>query len=215
MNPPETAPSAPVAPLLSARLVELSVAFADKPVRLRDVITALEGRAYALLMVVCALPFIAPVSVPGSSTPLGLIIAVIAFQRALGRMPWLPRRLLDWSLPSGFFGKLVAVTLRIVKTLEKILHPRWLALTAPAWVRGCHLFVIVMASLLLALPILFPFTNMLPGWTIVLLACGLLERDGVVIVAGYFMMIATGAFFALLALGGAGAVQRAWDWLVN
>jgi hypothetical protein len=199
--------------LLSERLVELSVAFADKPARLRDVITALEGRAYALLMVLCALPFVAPVSVPGSSTPLGLIIAVIALQLALGRLPWLPRRFLDWTLPRGFFAKLVAVTLRIVKAIERLLHPRWLALTATAWLRGCHLMMIVLAALLLALPIIFPFTNMLPGWAIVLLACGLLERDGVMIALGYVVLAVTVAFFVGLAIGGTEAVQRGWHWL--
>ena len=209
-----TDPSASAANrLLSERLVELSVSFADKPARLRDVIVALEARAYALLVILCALPFIAPVSVPGSSTPLGLIIAAIALQLALGRLPWLPRRLLDWTLPMGFFSKLVAVTLRIVKAIERVLHPRWPGLTATAWLRGCHLLMIVVAALLLALPIIFPFTNMLPGWTIVLLACGLLERDGVIIVLGYVVLALTVAFFVLLAIGGTEAALRGWQWL--
>jgi hypothetical protein len=210
----ETDPSvSPSEPPLSQRLVGLSVAFANKPARLCDVITALEGRAYALLMILCALPFVPPVSVPGSSTPLGLIVAVIAVQLALGRLPWLPRRVLNWTLPMGFFAKLVAVTLRIVKAIERFLHPRWPALTATAWLRGCHLVMITIAGLLLALPIIFPFTNMLPGWTIVLLACGLLERDGIMIAVGYVVMLLTLAFFIGLAIGGTEAMHKVWAWL--
>lgn len=212
-----TVPSDPLGPgpgrLLSERLVALHHTFADRPARLGDVIAALQERAYALLMILLALPFLPPVSVPGSSTPLGLLIAAIAVQLAAGRLPWLPQRFLNWSLPPGFFSKLVNVTLRLVKAIEKVLHPRWLALTANAWWRGCHLIMIVVAALLLALPVIFPFTNMLPGWTIMLLACGLLERDGVVIVAGYAMLVVTTVFFALLALGGTEAFHRLWAWL--
>jgi hypothetical protein len=201
--------------LLSEQLAILRATFADQRPTLREVIVALEGRAYALLMILFALPFAAPVSVPGSSTPLGLAIAVIAAQLAFGRLPWLPRRMLDRRLPPGFFVKLVDVTQRIVRALERVLHPRLPALTSTAVVRALHLLLLTVAALLLALPMPIPLTNTFPGWTILLLACGLLERDGFFIIAGYAMFLATLVFFALLGSGISETLQHTWHWLAG
>jgi len=84
-------------------------------------------------MMLLTLPFLLPVSVPGMSTPFGLAIAVIAVQLALGRLPWLPRWLLDQPLPAGFLIRVVAVPRGAVRMLERLLRPRWAALTGSAW----------------------------------------------------------------------------------
>lgn len=218
MNPALPALSAPpVARLkpLSEQLEELRRKFAVEPATLRDVVTVLEGRAYALLTIIFALPFAPPVSVPGSSTPLGLIIAVIAVQLAFGRLPWLPRRTLDWRLPAGFFTKLIPVTARIVRAIERVLHPRWPRWTNSATLRGFHQLTIAAAALLLALPLLIPFTNMFPGWVILLLACGLLERDGLFILVGHVMFVATVLYFALIGSAVTEALVHTWRWIAG
>ena len=209
-------PAAPLRPkLLSEELQELRRKFAAYPATLQEVMTALEGRAYALLMIIFALPFAPPVSVPGSSTPLGLIIAVVSVQLAFGRLPWLPRRILEWRVPSGFFTKLIPLTERIVLVLERVLHPRWPTWTNTPMVRAVHLLTIVAAALLLALPVLIPFTNMFPGWVILLVACGLLERDGLFILVGYGMFLATVVYFALIGSALTGGLLHTWHWIAG
>lgn len=207
-----TPPSTEAKPL-SEKLAELRQLFAERRASLREVLTALGSRAFTLLIILLALPFVAPVSVPGSSTPLGLLTAGVAVQLAFGRLPWLPRRVLDWRLPAGFFTKLIPVTQRTVAKLEKVLHPRWPQLTAPGSPRAIALLAITLAALLLALPIFVPLTNMAPGWTILLLACGLMERDGVFIALGYLMFLVTGVFFALVGSAATAALERMWHWV--
>lgn len=201
--------------LLSERLEELQRAFADRRATLREVVEALEGRAYLLLVIVFALPFVVPVSVPGSSTPLGLIIAAIAVQLAGGRLPWLPRRLLESRLPAGFFSTLIPGAARVVRRFERVLHPRWPRWTATPARRGVHFLAITLAALLLALPVLIPLTNTLPGWTILLLACGLLERDGVFILAGHLALGVSVVFFGVI--GGAiwSTLEHTWHMLAG
>ena len=75
---PDSPGAGPARLPLSARLEDLRRRFADQPATLREVIALLEGQAYTLLIILLALPFSPPASVPGSSTPLGLIIAVVA-----------------------------------------------------------------------------------------------------------------------------------------
>lgn len=212
--PAAFSPAPPAARPLSVELAQLRAAFAEHPVTTRELIAVLGGRAYALLMILFALPFTVPLSIPGLSTPLGLIIAIIAVQLAFGRLPWLPRRLLDAKLPPKFFAKLVAASARVVRWLEKFLHPRLLALTATGWVRALHLFGICAAALLLALPLPIPFTNTVPGWAILLFACGLMERDGGFVIAGYAVLTATVVFFALLGSAVTESLLHMWHWIV-
>lgn len=213
MNHPPV-PLHPVRPrLLSEQLEDLRKTFEGRSATLHEVVFALQGRAYTLLMIVFALPFILPVSIPGSSILLGVIIAAIALQLAFGRLPWLPRRVLHWQLPNGFFCKVIPVTARVVRKLEKVLHPRWPAWTASASMRGIHLMTIVASGIILALPIFVPFTNVFPGWTVLLLACGLLERDGIFLLCGYLAFLATLVFFLLLATAANEGIQWFTQWM--
>ena len=150
---------------------------------------------------------------PGVSTPFGLAVAVIALQLAFGRLPWLPRRLLDRQLPAGFFTKVIAVTAGAVKFLERALRSRLLGVTGARWLNGLHLCFVVVAGLLLALPMPIPFTNTFPAWTVLLLAAGLMERDGLFVIAGYAVLGATAVFFTLLGGAVTEALLRVWHWL--
>jgi hypothetical protein len=200
---------------LGAELAELQRQFGHRPSTLREIMAALAGRAYELLMMALVLPFLLPVSVPGMSTPLGLVIAGVAAQLALGRLPWLPRRLLDRRLPAGFLEKVIRVTKRIVAYLERVLRPRWPVLTSNRGLVAVHLAMICVAALALALPMPVPLTNTFPGWTILLLAAGVMERDGVCIAAGYAMMLATTVWFFLLGTAIQQTFNAAFPWLAG
>ena len=56
---------------LSEELAELHARAGNRAIPLREVIFVLRQRAYLLLIVMLALPFIQPVPLPGLSTPLG------------------------------------------------------------------------------------------------------------------------------------------------
>ena len=216
MNPTGPSPTLPApARPLSAELAQLRDAFAERPPTLREIIAVLAGRAWELLMILFVLPFLLPVSVPGTSTPLGLTVAVIAAQLAIGRLPWLPRRLLDKELPPGFLGKVLGTTEGVVKFLERALRPRLPAVTGARWLNALHLGVALAAALLLALPLPIPFTNTLPGWTILLLAAGLMERDGVFVLSGYAAMAATIALFVSVGAAVQGTFSAMWLWLAK
>jgi len=215
VNPPHPTPLLHPARPLSVELAQLRDAFAGRPATLREVIGVLAGRAYELLMILFVLPFLLPVSLPGLSTPLGLAVAAIALQLAFGKLPWLPRWLLNKQLPPGFLTKVVSVTEGVVRVLERVLRPRLLALTGARWLCGLHLGVVLFAALLLALPMPIPFTNTFPAWTVLLLAAGLMERDGVVVAAGYGVMIATLAFFYGLQAAISESLSAVWHWLAS
>jgi hypothetical protein len=192
---------------LSEELAGLQAEFAERPVTLREVIMILRGRAYSLLLILLALPFCTPIPLPGLSTALGLVIAIIALRLALGQHPWLPAKLQDRQLPSGFFRKLIAAAAGIIRLLEKFLRPRLAVLTDHGWLRQLHAVMMLLAALALLLPLPIPLTNAFPGWAILLIAGGLIERDGAAIAAGYVVFAAGVLYFIFLG----GATHQLFD----
>jgi hypothetical protein len=198
---------------LSEELADLQQRFAEKPVTLREVIYTLRGRAYTLLLILLALPFLTPLPLPGLSTPFGLAIGFIAMRLSLGQKPWLPMRLQRKELPAGFFSKLFTVAARVIRFLEKFLRPRMPVLTASGVLLRLHAFVILLAALALLLPLPIPFTNSFPAWVILLLAGGLLERDGIFILAGYVVFVLGVLYFVFLGEAATQLVQALVQWL--
>lgn len=187
--------------------------FEVETVTLREVISLLHGRGFVLLLLLLALPFSTPVPLPGLSTPFGLIIALIGARLAWGAKPWLPARLLDTRLPPNVFAKVFAVTRKIILGFERLLRPRLLWVTGSPLREQLHAVPIVLCALLLLLPLPIPFSNTIPAWGIMLTAAGLLERDGLFILAGYVTTLLGVAFFGAIAIFGVEAVDFIWAWL--
>lgn len=189
--------------------------FEVETVTLREVLALLHGRGYVLLIMLLALPFCQPVPLPGLSTPLGFVIALISVRLALGWKPWLPARLLDLRLPPDRFAKIFALTQKIVAWFERFLRPRLLWITATPRLQQLHAVPIVICASLLLVPAPIPFSNVIPAWGILLLAGGMLERDGKFILAGYIASVASVAYFALFGSAIGYALQRAWEYVAD
>jgi hypothetical protein len=221
-SPPEPAPTATsvIVPVdwtrprkLSDELAMILREFEVENVTLREVLGLLHGRGYVLLVMLLALPFCTPVPLPGLSTPFGLIITIIGARLALGAKPWLPSRLLDTRLPPKVFARVFAFTRKIILGFERLLRPRLLWVTSSPRREQLHGVPIVVCALMLLLPLPVPFSNVIPAWGIMLIAGGLLERDGVFIVAGYVASILTIAFFVIIGVFGVEAVDFLWKWI--
>ena len=200
---------------LSDELAMILREFEVETVTLREVLGLLHGRGYVLLLMLLALPFCQPLPLPGLSTPLGLIIAIIGVRLALGHKPWLPQRLLDTRLPPKLFGKVFALTQRIVTWFERFLRPRLLHLTASPRLEQLHAVPIVICALLLLLPLPIPFSNVIPAWGVLLICGGLLERDGKFILGGYVATVASVGYFALFGSAIVVGVEKAYAWFVQ
>jgi hypothetical protein len=181
--------------------------FRDRPATIGAILAAMQGRGFHLLLVLICLPFLTPIPLPGLSTPFGFVVFLIGTRLALGRRPWLPRRLMERELPSGFITKLLGAATRIVRWLEVLLRPRWRFLHEQVLFRRVSGVLIMISGLLLLLPLPVPMSNTLPALTVVLLACAAMERDGLFFVAGCVVFVVAAAFFGALAFGGAHLVE--------
>jgi hypothetical protein len=197
-------------PKFSQELRQLAAKFAARPARVSEILAATQGRGFDLLLLLIALPFLTPVPLPGFSTPFGFVVLVVGARLALGRRPWLPEKLLRRELPARFIARVLAAASRAVRWLEVLLRPR-LDFLHEQWIyRRVAGTLIMLSGLLLLLPLPIPLTNTLPALTVVLLAAGALERDGLFFLAGCVAFAVAAAYFGALALGGAHVLDNLW-----
>ena len=169
-----------------------------------EIEAALRDRGFALLIMLLAAPFLIP-SVPGLSTPFGAAIMLMGSRLACGRSPWLPAFVLRRELSPEILRKVLGALLKVVRWMERAAKPRMHFLQR--WPGMMNLIGLGIASggIFLFLPIMVPVMNTLPTISILLLAAGMIERDGLFVLAGYFFGVAAWIYFgAWLWLGKAG-----------
>jgi hypothetical protein len=194
----------------SHELQELALRFANRPVRLSELLDATQGRGFNLLLLMIGLPFLSPIPLLGVSTPFGFVVLFIGARLALGRQPWLPQRLLRRELPARFIARVLAASIRMAHWMEVLLRPRLDYLHAQWLYRRIGGTLIMLSGLLLLLPLPIPLTNSLPALTVVLLAAGAMERDGLFFLAGCAVFALTLAYFGVLTFGGAHIFDSLW-----
>jgi hypothetical protein len=173
--------------------------YADRELTLNQVLERTEGRGTFLVIILLCLPFVAPFSIPGMSTPLGITIAVLAIRHALGKARRLPGRLGDRVLPLKIKKAILGGGLKVLRLLEKAVKPRrtgWMSWPAAETINTA---VMVYAAFLLALPLppIPPCTNMFPGYAIILIAASMMEEDGVLIWVGHAVTLGTTVYFII------------------
>jgi len=190
-------------PSFSQELHDLAQQFAGRPACLSGILAATEGRGFNLLLLLIGLLLLTAVPLPGFSTVFGFVVLLIGARQALGRQPWLPKKILQRELPARLIARVLGAASRIVRWLEVLLRPR-LDFLHEQWIyRRIAGTLVALSGMLLLLPLPIPLTNTLPALTVVLLTAGAMERDGLFFLAGCATFVLTLAFFGLLAFGGA------------
>ena len=85
-----------------------------------------------------------------------------------------------------------------LRKIESYLHARLTYISVHAWERIIGIFAFIF-TIPIALPI--PLTNVLPGWGILIMSLGLLNKDGLTIIVGMTVgTIGIGITLVILAL---------------
>lgn len=164
-----------------------------------DLLASLGDRALAALLFVFAVPNVLPVP-PGTSTILGAPLVFLAAQLAFGLRPWLPAVIARRTMTRTDFAALVRRIGPWLARAERLLRPRATQLVSPPMEYLVGLVCLLLA-VVLVLPV--PLGNMLPALAISLFALGIMERDGVWILAGFAAaavsaVVVSGVVFAMV-----------------
>lgn len=180
---------------LSSLLSDFAEKFTNERVRVRDITESLGQRSFGFILLIFALPNSLPIiGIPGVSTITGLPMLFVAVQMALGhKRVYLPRWIADSSLSTANFQTLIRKSVPWLRRVEKLMKPRIAFLTQGSAERWLGAFCVLLAFLL-ALPI--PLGNLLPALGVLFIALGLIESDGVCVLAGLSIGVAAWVFLS-------------------
>jgi len=187
---------------LSAALFDTIDSIEGSTITLRQLFALIGEQGLLFLCALLTIPFLIPVSIPGVSTVFGVAIILIAIGITLNRIPWLPRQIMDRPLQTEKLVPTLAKGAAIVARIDRVIRPRLLKLTHGAVMNRLNGLALVFGGVLLIFPLgLIPFSNTLPAFAILFLAVGILQRDGLFVLLGYVLQVATVVYFGVLAAG--------------
>lgn len=188
---PRTAPS-------TADLLEtFPRLFDEQRIPLRRLLEALGDRGMASALLVLSAPQLLPLPL-GVSNALALPILLVTLQMAAGsRQPWLPEWVLDRPVTRDKVLGACRRTAPLMRRIERVIRTRWRHIWQPPADRLVGLCCVVISLVSLA-PL--PLTGWLPGAALLIVALGLLERDGMIVATGLALgAAAIGVFVAVVA----------------
>ena len=189
---PIAAPEEQAKLALSKILCQIMADWKGEKISLDHIMDYLGDRSFGFLIIILALPNVTPISIPGVSGVLGTIIALLCLQIICGyEHPALPRFIMRYEVPFHPFVQVLTRIMPYLEKIEKLLKPSWLFLSSRLAEKIVSALSIVIA-ILLALPI--PLANQPTAAALILIAIGIISKDGRAIFLGIIMSFLSLAF---------------------
>jgi len=193
-------------------LLALVREFAGERISIQDIINGLGERSFGFVLLLFGL--LSAVAPPGVATFTAMPLMFFGLQMLAGyATPWLPDFIAKRDMTRGDLQKTLERGVPIMQRIERFCRPRYLFLIGSTGERLLGLLVFVLA-VVIALP--GPLTNGPPGLAIAFMSIAIIERDGLLVLAGVL------ASCVALYLGYLGlhlfidhVVPAAWEFLVS
>lgn len=176
--------------------------YAGQTVPIGTLVTALHERGFGVLLILFSLPLCIPIPKPPPvDTILGIPLFYLCLQMIMGRdVPTLPQKVLDKTISVDLLLKAFTKGRKYLEWFERLFSPR---LTRTFSDHGLS-FVCGMFGMVLTCSVLIPFpmSNTVPSLCMVIMAMGIIARDGVAaILAGIFGSLWILGLIAMVAFG--------------
>jgi hypothetical protein len=195
---------------LTEDLARVCAASHTGPLRLSAVLSSADDRGFALVLLLATFPFVLPFPTLGLATPVGFALALAAIGLVLGRPAALPASLGALEIGPAALARAVSVVSRASWVLARVARPRMPFMLGGRTARGagftpdaappCSMMgrgmrialglSLFTAAVVLGLPIPLPLSNFFPAVAIILLAAGMIEGDGLLVLAGHVATLA-------------------------
>jgi hypothetical protein len=168
---------------LSELMLDLKNQFdGNEKVTLAAILEGFHERGFGFFLLIMGLFCIIPVPTFGLKSLVCLPMAYLSVQQALGRhTPWLPSIFTRQEIKEEIFDAFIDHALKWTKKLEAIARPRMPQMTQGVF---SHLIGITGTFMIACIIIPLPFTNTVPAIGIILMAVGVLMRDGLAVIIG-------------------------------
>ena len=163
-------------------------------ITIKTLVDTLINEGVYLLIIILVAPFLFPVSIPGSSTPFGVLIILLNFSILSNGHLHLPKFISKQVLATETIDKFFDILHKALSYVELISKPRGKLVTNKHILKINAVITIILAFLLF-LPLPIPFTDFIPSVAILLLAVSSLENDSYLMIIGYVATVITLAYF--------------------
>lgn len=165
-------------------LQEMEKLLEDGNVTLGEIATKLRKKGLVFLALVCVIPFMQPIPIPGLSTVLGFVIILQGIGLAFLGQPLMTQSMRDVNLSAEKVATFVRGARKVFPWIGWLVKGRgqeWVRHRVTHFIAGLTL---VFLSLFLSLPLPIPSSNFLPAIGIFFICLGLLEDDFLLVVLG-------------------------------
>ncbi len=178
----------------SKKLMEIQQGLPDQNLTLKELIEVMSGEGVQFLIIILLAPFLIPASIPGSSTPFGILIILLEIAFLRNKTLYIPNAIGKYEISKANVTKLFEILERVLGYIEKISKPRGSLSTKKSFLQLNAIVSIIMAVLLF-LPLPIPFTDFTPALSMLMLAVSSLERDSYLMILGYVASVLTVIYF--------------------
>lgn len=183
--------------LSSNRLRRLARLCERQEVSCGHLVLSFGRRGSALAVVALSLPFLLPIPLPGLSILFGALICALGVGIAVSKPIKLPRWIATRSFPGKLMTKPLLVASKLMEWAELWMRPRLEFIFALPFIHACIGVTIIVGGLVVLLP-LPPGTNFLSSLVCMIIALGLLARDGLVVIGGLALFLSKIAVYIKL-----------------
>ncbi|RAP44165.1 exopolysaccharide biosynthesis protein [uncultured Methanosphaera sp.] len=178
----------------SKKLEEIRKTLPKENITIGILLDNLLSEGIYLLVIILVAPFIIPVSIPGSSTPFGIMIMLLALSSLLNKNIYLPKSVENYEISHESFDKIFNVLYKALRFIERIAKPRG-NLVNNTYILKFNSAVIFLLAFFLFLPIPIPLTDFCPALAILVLSVSNLEEDTYLMIVGYLITLAGIIYF--------------------
>jgi hypothetical protein len=191
----------------SVVISEISSKIPTEGITLEDFLDITGERGLFMSCMILTAPFLIPVSIPGMSIPFGSAIFLISSDIIFNRPILIPKRVMDYKISKNDMQSILNGISRILTPLEeKIITPRLCFLTSGRKMEYINGVAVAFGAILLVTPVIAVAGDFFPSYGILFISLGNLENDGYLVLAGYFTVIATAIYYALIFALGIGLI---------
>lgn len=166
--------------------------------KISDLIEDFHENGIFITLIFFALPVAIPLPYPpGFTTVMGIPLVILSLQLLKGSQKvWLPQKVNRYEIKNTTLQMISNKAVPLLVKLERYVKPRFVFANS-VYCEQFVGFINLISAILVALPI--PLTNAVPALGITVMTLGLLNRDGLVIIAGLIVSIA-GCLIAISAV---------------
>lgn len=174
--------------------------------------SVLRGRGFAATLLILCIPFVQPIPLPGLSVPFGVAIALMGLRLAFRRKARIPQMIRDREMEAERLKKILLGMAKIFRSMERFFKERFDFMFQ--WPMDHLIGVTIFTSgvaLCLPLPPVILFSNSIPAWAVIFCCLGFIERDGLLVMIGHVLGVATWVYFFLIGETAWFAIQKMFN----